>query len=66
MNADLSKDLMSKFNVKRLPSFFVFPRDNKTGTPFQMNMDGTSTDTVEHVVKYMLVNTPRMMHDLLV
>jgi len=59
VNADVSKDLMSKYNVKMLPSFFVFPSDNKTGTPFKMYKEGSSSDTVEHVVRYMLRNATK-------
>jgi thiol-disulfide isomerase/thioredoxin len=51
VNADTSKDLMARFNVKMLPSFFMFPTENKTGTPFSLPKEwATSTSSVVQLV----------------
>ena len=39
------------FNVKMLPSFFMFPTENKTGTPFSLPKEwATSTSSVVQLV----------------
>jgi len=64
VNADMSKDLMKRFDVKRLPTFYIFPSDNKTGTVFPMptepvTKEGQSFEVVNFVMKAMKMNNTR-------